>query len=246
MSFQYDIDSFKSDMKYKADQSEVKDVKIILEEKYALKSDLNEVANRLINYTKIDFAKNIEKDLENFKDYVTKKYLSEEHIVKNLENFQNEINQKFALREEVEMNFLGVQEKIPQINEDIKNLKRSEKKHEKQIGTSSNNLINIRQEMKEKCDIKEAEKLKNMLRGYASISKIEGYIKLMDDKIKEIVTIGDDNKEEMTKISSIISRFDEILNEKASKISLEEVKRNIQKFIPFSAIYNINDGNLTF
>jgi hypothetical protein len=71
MAAQYDIDTSKEDIKNKADKSDLKDTREILEKHYAKKFDLNAVSSKFNSYAKISVIN----DLQDLKDHVARTYL---------------------------------------------------------------------------------------------------------------------------------------------------------------------------
>ncbi|CAI2359607.1 unnamed protein product [Moneuplotes crassus] len=231
MTCQYEMGSIMGDMKHKAENGDLKDLRGTIETEFATKTDVEKVSSRFINYTKIKVTESLRKEFIDFSEECKAKYLCEENI-KNLFNMlRDEIYGTFSQKNNVKNEFDAFEKKIPSLIEDISKLKGLTSKNSKDVSGILCNLALIDQALSKKCDSDTFNSLKANMSNYTSLSQMETFGAEFDSQIQKISETQVEAKNDLNNMSIIIKRFDEVLNEKCSKFTVEEVKSSIADFI---------------
>ncbi|CAI2359987.1 unnamed protein product [Moneuplotes crassus] len=231
MSCQFEVGSLTSDLKSKAENADLRDLREFIENGYPTKEDLEAVSSRFINYTKINLTNSLKKELSDFSEDVKSHYLSEDNVKSLFKMLRDEIYENFSQKNNVKHEFEVLENQIPSIADDINKLKATTTKHLKEINGMAKEVECIDVALKRKCDLDAFDSFKMSIKNYTSASQMEDFTQEIETKVQEITEGQDTAVQEMHKLSSIINRFDEILNEKCSKITVEEVKASIADFI---------------
>ena len=126
--------------------------------------------------------------------------------------------------------FENLERKLPVFTFEISNLKSQFSKSEKEIGTiyslieSSKNLINT------KWDLAEINKLLKMFKSYSTLEQLQGLSDSVFPEIKRVEDLAQAAQNDALILKDIVNRFDEVINEKASKFNLQNIESQIKKF----------------
>jgi hypothetical protein len=135
------------------------------------------------------------------------------------------------------------------IETDIKGVQDKMEGYFKEFTTIHGNLSKMKEALESKANIKIVSKVQEKFREYATIVGIKEFTDKINEKIHEFNGVSDAGKDEVENIKMIVSRFDEVLGDKASKISFIELKQHVDKFVvddELSVLKNGKSANFIF
>ena len=254
MSLQYEVDSMKSDLKYKVEKTDLKDFREKIEKHYATLIDLEAIDGKFIEYAKVSLVREIEKDLEGFKSFVNLNYTLGKDIGQRFNDFRNEVYDNFSQKEGVKSkfitrnlyfkflsfkyfyfkstldNFMNLERKMPILTSEISSLKGLIAKSEKEIVTiytlieQSKNLINT------KWDLNELSRVSKMFNQYTTLEQLKDLNDKVISEVKRVEDLALIAQSDAHVLKDVVSRFDEVVNEKASKFKLQNIEQEIKKY----------------
>ena len=100
-STQYEVDSMKSDLKYKVDKSDLKDLRELIEKRYATLEECKAVDLRFNDYSTLSNLREVEQILLKFQTYVETTYIPEVDTNNRIQELKEEIYNNFSQKESV-------------------------------------------------------------------------------------------------------------------------------------------------
>ena len=115
------------------------------------------------------------------------------------------------------------------ISSDISHLKSGLNEKDKEVKAILEQFEVFKTQLNSKCEISDMHKVIKLLSEYAKRAELDELYNKVTPVLEKAEEVTTSSQQEILMLRSVVGRFDEVVNEKASKFSLHSIEQQIKK-----------------